>query len=79
MNKFFEIYPEEFIYLPINNQKEITNNLIPVEQPWCKNLMIADNFDDKMEFRHRSVITLTTRKIQDYEYKTLIKKIGEEI
>ena len=41
--------------------------------------MIADIIDDKMEFRHQSVITLTTRRIQDYEYKTLIKKIGEKI
>ena len=39
--------PEEFIYLPLYNKKEITNDLIPVEQPWCKNLMIADIIDKK--------------------------------
>ena len=73
------MFPEEFINLPLYNQKEITSDLIPVEQPWCKNLTIADFIDDKMEFRHRSVISLTTRMIQDYEYKTLIKKIGGQI
>ena len=73
------MFPEEFIYLPINNQKEITNDLIPFEQLWCKNLMIADIIDDKMEFRHYSVISLSTRKIQQYEYKILIKKIGKKV
>ena len=62
------MFPEEFIYLPIYNQKEITNDLIPVEQPWCKNRMIANIIDDRMEFTHLSVITLSTRKIQEYEY-----------
>ena len=66
------MFHKEFTYLPIYNQKEITNNLIPVEQARCKNLMIADIIDDKTEFRHRSVITLSTRKIQEYEYKTSI-------
>ena len=66
------MFPEEFIYLPLCFQKEITNDLMVVEQPWCKNLMIADIIDDKMEFRHRSEITMTMRKIQDYEYKTLL-------
>ena len=54
-------------------------DLIPVKQPWCKKLMIADIIDDKLEFRHWSVITVSTRKIQDYENKTLIKEINKEI
>ena len=73
------MFPQQFIYLPIYNQKEITNDLIPVEQPWCKNLMIADIINDKMEFKHHSVIILSTRKIQEYEYKTVIKKIGKKV
>ena len=47
-------------------------DLIPVEQPWCKNWMIVDIIDERMEFRHHSLITLPTRKIQEYEYKKLI-------
>ena len=37
--------------------------------------MIADIIDEKMEFRHQGVNPMTTRNIQDYEYKTLLKKI----
>ena len=70
VSNYLEIFPKEFIYLPLYNQKEITGDLIPVEQPWCKNLMIADIIDDKLEFRHRSVITMSPRKIKDYEYKS---------
>ena len=62
--QLFQNVPRGIYHLQIYNQKEITNNLIPVEQPWCKNLMIADIIDDKMEFRHQSMITMTMRKIQ---------------
>ena len=47
------MYPEEFIYFPLYNQKEITSNLIPVEQPWCKNLIVEDIIIKKNEFRHK--------------------------
>ena len=40
--------------------------------------MIADIIDDKFELRHWSVITMSLRKIQDYEYKMLIKKISKK-
>ena len=59
--------PEELIYFPLYNKNEITNDLILVEKPWCKNLMIADIIEKKMEFRHKGVITMVIRKIQDYE------------
>ena len=73
------MYPEEFIYFPFYNQQEITNDLIPVEQPWCKNLIVADIINEKIEFRHGEAITLARRRVQDYEYKILLKKIREKI
>ena len=72
------MYPEEFIYLLLYNQKEITCDLISVKQPWCINLMFANIIDEQLEIRHQSVITMSTRKIQDFEYKTLIKKIRKK-
>ena len=60
------------IYYPFYNPNEIISNLNPVVQPWCKNLIAADIINEKMEFRHRGAITMVPRKIQDYEYKTLL-------
>ena len=61
VGNYLKMFPVEFIYLPLYNQKEITSDLIPVEQSWCKNLMIADIIDDRMEFQNQSVITMTSR------------------
>ena len=66
------MYPEEFIYYPLYNQKEITSNRIPGEQHWCKNLIVTDIINEEMVFRHREAITMVTQKIQDYEYETLL-------
>ena len=69
------MYLEQFIYYQLYNKAEITQDLIPVEQPWCKNLIVADLLNDKMEFRKREEVTLAMRRIKDYENKTLLKKI----
>ena len=68
VNNYVKMYPEEFIYYPLYNQKEITSDLISVGQPWCRNLIVADIINKKMEFRSREAITMVPRKITDYEY-----------
>ena len=44
-----------------------------MNQSWCKNLVIADVISENIEIRNAEAITMVTRKIQEYEYKTLIK------
>ena len=34
--------PNEYLSIPINGEPVITKNYTPVDQPWCKNLMIKD-------------------------------------
>ena len=61
------MFPEEFIHIPLSNQKELTSDLTPVMQPWCQNMTIADIINSKMEFRKKEEITLSNKKIQEYE------------
>ena len=67
------MFPEEFIYTPLYNHKELTSDITPVMQPWFQNLMIADIVNSKMEFKKKEEITLSNRKIQEYELTTLSK------
>ena len=69
------MYPEEFIYLPLYNNYDLTSDWIPVLQPLCKNLIIADVIKENGDFRKREDITLSTRIIKDYELNTLINPI----
>ena len=74
VENYLRMFPEEFIYSSLYNHEEITSDLKPVLQFWCKNLMIVDIINDKMEFRRKEEITLACRKIQDYELRSVIKK-----
>ena len=47
VENYLRMFPEEFIYSPLYNHKEITSDLNPVLQPLCNNLMIVDIIDVK--------------------------------
>ena len=71
---YLKMYPEDFIYMPLYNNCNITSDLVPILQSWFKNLLIADEIKENGDFRSNTEITLSTRTVQDYELKTLIKK-----
>ena len=54
------MYPEEFIYLPLYDQQEITTYQTIIIQDLCKNLVIADLMNENHEFRKIEELTMAT-------------------
>ena len=71
---YLQMYPEEFIYLPLYNICNNTFDLDPVLHPWCRNLIIADIIKENRDFRNKGETTLCTCAIEDYELKLSLKK-----
>ena len=45
------IQPLEYLSIPINGEPSITINNTPVEQLWCRNLMIKDILNDTGDWK----------------------------
>ena len=54
-DNYLKMYPEEFIYLPLYGQQEITANLTSINQPWCKNIVIVDIMNENLDFRENFI------------------------
>ena len=70
--------PVEFLLLPVCGEPAITCNYTPVDQQWCKNLMIKDVLNSAGDWKMTSDYPIGQRPVF-YELTALKNAIGERI
>ena len=77
LNLFLES-PQEYRYVPINGEPQITHNNVSIKQDWATNRTLNDIVDGNGKFKNIENITSTRRPLE-FEYREIRRTLTDFI